>query len=227
MPFLHSVSSEGAYREVYLSTLHSPVEETVVFKAYYWGSGYRHRDFEYMRMDAIVSEKLSSSPRIVNIYGFCGTSMINEAMVHGDLFELASALDEPPDGGDDPLIVFNNLTGTQKLNFALGMAEALAVVHSYPGGVIVHDDVKAAQFLITDEGGVKLNDFNRAEIMLFNEKDQEYCRYRNGGAHGNVSSHVPGSSSDDLCINPLALTYCLHNFVFGSGVRLKSTMICH
>ena len=29
-----------------------------------------------------------------------------------------------------------------------------------------------------------LNDFNRAEIMLFNEKDQEYCRYRNNPGHG-------------------------------------------
>jgi len=37
--------------------------------------------------------------------------------------------------------------------------------------------IKLGQFLLTDDGHVKLNDFNRAEIMLFNEKDQEYCPY--------------------------------------------------
>ena len=34
---------------------------------------------------------------------------------------------------------------------------------------------------------VKLNDFNRAEPMLFNSEDQEYCKYRNAEGPGTVS----------------------------------------
>lgn len=82
----------------------------------------------------------------------------------------------------------NNLTVTQKVNFALEMAESLAMMHNHPGGVIVHDDVHLEQFLLTkDHLHVKIQDFNRAEIMLWNNDDNEYCRYRNGPGHGLVS----------------------------------------
>jgi len=53
--------------------------------------------------------------------------------------------------------------------------------------VIVHDDITLEQFLVDEDGTLKLNDFNRAEIMLWNEKDEEYCRYRNGAGGGFVS----------------------------------------
>jgi hypothetical protein len=43
------------------------------------------------------------------------------------------------------------------------------------------------QFLLTpDRKHVKLNDFNRMEVMLWNDQDQEYCRYRNGPGQGEV-----------------------------------------
>lgn len=166
-------------------------DETVAFKAYYWGADYSNADFEYMRMDAIVAERLTWSPRIVDIYGFCGTGMINEAMVKGDMEEVAvpdedGRLDEPPDDKDH-LIIRNKLTPTQKLEYALDMAESVLLLHAYPDGVIVHDDIQLSQFLLSADGTLKLNDFNRAEIMLYNEKDKEYCRYRNNPGHGDVS----------------------------------------
>jgi len=65
---------EGAYREVYLAKM---PQQTVVFKAYYWDADFIYEDFEYMRMDAIVAEKLTWSDKIVDIYGYCGTGMIN------------------------------------------------------------------------------------------------------------------------------------------------------
>jgi hypothetical protein len=43
------------------------------------------------------------------------------------------------------------------------------------------------QFLLTpDRKHVKLNDFNRMEVMLWDDNDQAYCRYRNGEGQGNV-----------------------------------------
>ena len=65
---------EGAYREAYLAKM---PKETVVFKAYYWDADFIYEDFEYMRMDAIVAEKLTRFDRVVDIYGYCGTGMIN------------------------------------------------------------------------------------------------------------------------------------------------------
>jgi serine/threonine protein kinase len=66
----------------------------------------------------------------------------------------------------------------------------VAALHNFPGGVIVHDDIQLCQYLWTEEDGigVKLNDFNRAEIMLWDEQAQKYCKYKNGRGHGDVSN---------------------------------------
>lgn len=78
----------------------------------------------------------------------------------------------------------------EKLQVALQMATGLAVLHDFPDGRIVHDDVMPSQFLIADDGSVKMNDFNRAEIMLWDDHAQDYCRYRNNPGQGSVSVFV-------------------------------------
>jgi len=120
-------------------------EGDFVFKEYIWDSEYALEDFEFMRMDAITAERLYWSPRIVDIYAFCGLGMINEAMVHGDMEHIAvpsgegrSEDFEDPETSEE-LKVYNQLTGTKKLEFALDMAEAVLLMHSFPDGVIVHD----------------------------------------------------------------------------------------
>lgn len=134
----------------------------------------------------------------------------------------------------------NDINATTKLEWALQMAESIAVLHNHPEGVIVHgayehysfhemnagivpcavvslfcflqfiiffatlsilgrpsslsivlfclDDVQAVQWLITEDGNVKLNDFNRAEFMLYDEEHGEYCKYKNGPGPGPVST---------------------------------------
>jgi hypothetical protein len=173
---------------VYLSQL--PNNENVVFKHFDWGKSYKYDGYEYMRMDALVNEKLNGNPLIVQSYGFCAMSIMGEAMVNGDLEKVAIQSGRPrirkPLNDRDHLVLGNNLTGTQKLEISLEMAEAVRVLHSFPGGVIVHDDIQLPQFLFSATGQLKLNDFNRAEIMLWNEKDREYCRYRNEPGRGDV-----------------------------------------
>ena len=38
-----------------------------------------------------------------------------------------------------------------------------------------------------DKTILKLNDFNRAEFMLWDEKENDYCKYGEGRGHGTVS----------------------------------------
>ena len=155
-----------------------------------WRYDFTYEDFEYMRMDAIVNEKLNGNPEIVHSYAFCGNSIIGEAMALGDLLEVAFSSGKgrhvPIKDNEKNLVVHNALSGTQKLELSLQMAESVMLLHAYPGGVIVHDDIYLSQFLLSGEGKLKLNDFNRAEIMLWNEKDQEYCKYRNDPGGDNV-----------------------------------------
>lgn len=146
-----------------------------------------------MRIDALVNERLSGSSRVVDIYAFCGTGMINEAMLNGDMYQRAAPYGhygraitkkEKKEGG---LVVSNNFTGIEKLRFSLEMAEAVAVLHSFKDGVIVHDDIKPAQFLWTDDNRIKLNDFNRAVVLQWDDANNEYCPFYSGAPQGVVS----------------------------------------
>lgn len=53
------------------------------------------------------------------------------------------------------------------------------------------DDIRLYQWLIADDGNIRLNDFNRAEFMLYDEDAGEYCRYQNGVGPGSVSDSPP------------------------------------
>jgi serine/threonine protein kinase len=149
-------------------------------------------DYEAMRMDMLVGEIFSSNPMFVDIYGYCALSMFSEYMPHGDASTLAQPHYErgyfnrtSAQLGVTPL---NDLTPKVKLVWAYEMAKSVSYLHNYPGGVLVHDDIQLPQFLIKDNGHLKLNDFNRAEPMLYDEENHEYCRYRNNPGHGDVST---------------------------------------
>lgn len=94
--------------------------------------------FEFVRMDAIVAERLTSSPRIFDMYGFCGVTIISEFFSHGDI----EAMAVPGDGylktemirRNEFLKPRNSFPAIEKLNIATQMAEAIAdlvsLVHS-------------------------------------------------------------------------------------------------
>jgi hypothetical protein len=79
--------------------------------------------------------------------------MINEAVMGSRMESIAMSYDY--DSGDEDhdhllavieemeelneLIVLNTLTGREKLWYALLMADSILLLHSFPGGVIVHD----------------------------------------------------------------------------------------
>lgn len=68
------------------------------------------------------------------------------------------------------------------------MAEAIADLHGFKDGVIVHGDIQLSQFLFSRDGQLKLNDFNRAEILLWDTEKRGYCRYMVGLSYGNLRS---------------------------------------
>ncbi len=135
--------------------------------------------FEFVRMDAIVAELTTSSPRTFDIYGFCGIGILSEMFLHGDVEGLIMTeedlkQEDLPD--KDEVKPQNDLTAQQKLVIALEMAEGLAVLHGYTNGLIIHDDVQLSQYLFNaDYSILKLSDFTRAEFPLWDEENQEYC----------------------------------------------------
>ena len=183
----------GAYRDVFVyKHMYLSHEQKLVWKQIQFGDEYHftYENYEFVRMDALVSERLTFSPRIVDIYGHCGLSMLSEWLPSKDLEYLVVPTsgyikreEVYPDNDVHPR---NNITVVDKLLIAKEMAEALAILHGFRDGIIVHDDIQLSQFLYDEKGRIKLNDFNRAEVMLYNEEDQEWCRYRNGPGSGNL-----------------------------------------
>ena len=51
----------------------------------------------------------------------------------------------------------NDIPATTKLEWALQMAESMALMHNHPRGIIVHDDVQPFQWLIAEDGHIKMN----------------------------------------------------------------------
>jgi hypothetical protein len=100
--------------------------------------------------EAIIMERLSGSPRIVDIFGYCGTTVVAEYMnkqVTGDIvwgsedwegyagWMKQKELDKLQIDDVRPM---NNLTVDEKLDLAIVMAESIADIHGFEGGVIVH-----------------------------------------------------------------------------------------
>ena len=147
-----------------------------------------YESLEYVRMDALVMERLTASPRIVNMYGHCATSVYTESLpgeIEKNAVPHSHMKQRDVDKNFGPQ---NDWSPELKLSLALGFAEALADLHGFKDGVIVHDDVQLCQFLTDKNGNLKLNDFNRAEVMLYDENRGEYCKYINDGAYGNLRS---------------------------------------
>eukprot|EP00980_Cylindrotheca_fusiformis_P028444 scaffold22599_cov139-Cylindrotheca_fusiformis.AAC.35 len=173
----------GAYRQVMVADHnYENSKEKIILKDIHYNFEATLENYEFVRMDAIVAERLTASPRIYDIYGLCGLGIVSEFFPHGDMEAIAMPEFEEVLPGYDPK---NNFTPVEKLVVAKQMADALADLHGNVGGVIVHQDVQLSQYLWNaDRTMVKLNDFNRAEFMLFDEHENQYCGYWEGRGQG-------------------------------------------
>jgi hypothetical protein len=110
-----------------------------ILKTVRWNHDYVPTTFIETRMDALVMERLTSSPRIVDIYGHCGSAVwveaipfpIEEVIVHGDGYMKPEQLMDQTE-----LKSYNQFTPKEKLDIALAMAVSLADLHGYPEGVM-------------------------------------------------------------------------------------------
>ena len=147
------------------------------------------KDLYKIHKEANVLERLSPSPRILDIYGACGTTVLVEAMasdlhtkiIRGTGFASQKKLDEL-----DDVHPLNDFTPSEKLQISLDMAESLADLHGYEGGPIIHADTHIEQWLIAPDGSIQLNDFNNAREPLWNAQKREYCEARS--SYGGVVS---------------------------------------
>lgn len=75
---------------------------------------------------------------------------------------------------------------SQSCCFVFPVSRSIADLHGFPG-VIVHGDIHPVQWLRSDDGTLKLNDFNNAEILDWSREKNSYCNVDRGFWGGMVS----------------------------------------
>lgn len=157
-----------------------------VFKTQRYEHAFVDRNFDRHRRDAVAMERLTASPFIMDIYGFCGTSGVFEFADGGSL---DGALWSTGGGGSDGDTVepWNSM---ERLVVAYQVAAALAAVHNYPKegtAAMAHTDIALGQYVYVQEAGsFKLQDFNRARFLAWNNKTNTPCTYQVGNNPGPV-----------------------------------------
>ena len=189
--------ASGTYRQVFVleRRFASDEREEVILKSMKRFKGAYNADdtsknwelYDDMRKDSMVMEQLSASARIADIYAFCGLSSIIEfAPIQIEKYVLPTGGvrvenddDEESSDEDDPTPV-NHIKAQEKLEMAIELAKGIATMHGHKDGVIANVDVQIGQFCRGNNGMIKILDFNRAEVMLYDENYGQYCRFENG-----------------------------------------------
>ena len=137
------------------------------------------RNFDRHRRDAMATERTSASQHTVDMYSFCGHTMISEFADKGTLSDLIW----PMNGN-------STLSMRERLHYAMEVAKgltALQFVDDPDVASIVHTDITPSQFLLGTSHSLKLNDFNRARFVTFDRQSGSPCTFRVGSNPGKVS----------------------------------------
>lgn len=127
--------------------------------------------YDLHRRDAVAMERLTHSPFVMNIYGYCGQSALNElADFHWDSLEKFGKNLRGRVGADVNFL---------KLQLAASVSVGLAHVHELDDRPsMVHYDINPRNIAIVAGGKPKLNDFNIAEFLRYNPTTNKTCGFR-------------------------------------------------
>ncbi|GKY98993.1 hypothetical protein MPSEU_000855000 [Mayamaea pseudoterrestris] len=157
-------------------------QNTIVMKNLRLALDWNALTVKQVHLEALVMSQTLDSRATADIYGHCGTSILvetgqsirNSVFYSQELMSLERVQRKQLEYNSTSL---NDLEDEQRLKLALRMAESLAAMHGNVNGVIVNDDLQVFQWVVTQDGNIKLNDFNNAIVMEWNEKDQKYCKF--------------------------------------------------
>ena len=120
----------------------------------------------------MTMERLTKSPYVVSIYGYCGVSQVTEYAEGGSLYDLIERL---RGRNGSPL----KLSSLDKLRIGIQIITALADLHSFEkDGItsVTHNDFDTDQIVSVD-GVYKLNDFHLSHFLKRNQRTGKVCQY--------------------------------------------------
>lgn len=119
------------------------------------------KKYEAWRIDAMIAERLTSSPRVLNIYGHCGVTTLNQ---EGTIKRNWARVHK---------------TAKQKWSLAVQLARAVEDVHSIDGGdnvTAVWQNLKPDNVLFVGNKLV-ITDFDESALPRWNAQEQKPCKF--------------------------------------------------
>jgi serine/threonine protein kinase len=159
------LNTKGSWRTVWKVTqqryLHprSNEPQNFVLKTLRYNREFDEESYQLQIIDSMAMERLTSSPYIVNEYGFCGQSVLTE-------YAAKSGRE---------MIKNKRLKTWQRVKIAHDLSAALADMHSidYPNATnatLTHNDINIANTVQGQpDGRIKFNDFNIGVRMRWNQ----------------------------------------------------------
>ena len=121
-------------------------------------------------------ERLSASPFVMNVYGYCGQSALNELADFIDGYSNLQVFARSLQDRFEPHIT------VMKLQLSVMLALGVSHVHGIDGdpsnATLIHYDINPKNVAIVQGGRPKLNDFNVAEFVRWNTRTGERCGFR-------------------------------------------------
>jgi len=160
--------ASGFWRDVWMIHEFDNVG-TIAMKTIRMEQDFDERNYDRHRRDALAMDRLTFSPYIANVFGYCGNSGLYEYSHDGSIEDLIW-----PQNGSFKLSMY------ERVKIAAQVAYGIADMHDADKNnipSIVHTDITPSQFISI--GGVyKLNDFNRCRFLSWNREERKPCSYR-------------------------------------------------
>jgi hypothetical protein len=182
-----------------------PHDSSIVLRTFKLAHSYKARYYENNRVDAIAMERLTKSPYVINMFGFCGMSVVTEY------------------AGQHVAQVVDKLKPLEKLELAKMIAQGVDHVHSLDDQVsLVHNDLNFANIVIgKNHSRPLINDFNIATLMMKRHDTGEACPF--ASHYPNPQWRAPEEQVDENGVTSKLLTekvdiYALGNVMYRFAV---------
>jgi serine/threonine protein kinase len=199
---------EGAARSETTRRRNDEQQNTAVLKILRMEHEVNARNFDRHRRDALVMEQLTANPYLVDVFGYCGNSILTEslsvtlydAIVRGGILvdDDSDDVQAVRDGNDNNNTVKQkqqnrsigpartNVTRTDRLHWAIDVAKGVQALHEHG---IVHADLHDPERRERQRRRIKINDFNRCRFLAVRQNDTTTrCPFRIPSAPGKQRS---------------------------------------
>lgn len=180
--------------------------DTFVLKTLKLAHRFEERHYEHDRIDAVAMERLTASPHVIDIFGFCGHSVMTEFADGKSVGELADKAKKKR---------------LKRLEIARDIASGLADIHDIDGdgtASLVHYDINPAN-VVSIGGRLKFNDFNIAVMRTRNETSGEMCGIPSQYPNPQWRSPEEAKNSDNLTekIDVFSMGHIFYRLICGHG----------